>query len=75
MQTLLLVLDLCGTFVSAVSGAAAANKRDLDLFGVLVVSFVIGNFGGIVRDVLIGVVPPAAISDWRYLVVSIAAGS
>jgi uncharacterized membrane protein YeiH len=74
MQTLLLVLDLCGTFVFAVSGAAAANKRDLDLFGVLVVSFVAGNFGGIVRDVLIGAVPPAAISDWRYLAVSIAAG-
>jgi uncharacterized membrane protein YeiH len=73
MQTLLLVLDLCGTFVFAVSGAAAANKRDLDLFGVLVVSFVAGNFGGIVRDVLIGAVPPAAISDWRYLAVSIAA--
>jgi uncharacterized membrane protein YeiH len=74
MQTLLLVLDLCGTFVFAASGAAAANKRDLDLFGVLVISFVAGNFGGLVRDVLIGAVPPAAISDWRYLAVSIAAG-
>jgi uncharacterized membrane protein YeiH len=74
MQTLLLVLDLCGTFVFALSGAAAANKRDLDLFGVLVLSFVAGNFGGVVRDVVIGAVPPAAISDWRYLGVSVAAG-
>jgi uncharacterized membrane protein YeiH len=74
MQTLLLVLDLCGTFVFAVGGAAAANKRDLDLFGVLVLSFLAGNFGGIVRDLLIGAVPPAAISDWRYLAVSVAAG-
>lgn len=74
MQMLLSVLDLCGTFVFAVSGALAANKRDLDLFGVLVLSFVAGNFGGIVRDVLIGSVPPAAISDWRYLVVAVAAG-
>jgi uncharacterized membrane protein YeiH len=74
MQTLLLVLDLCGTFVFAVSGAMAANKRDLDLFGVLVLAFVAGNFGGIVRDVLIGAVPPAAVSDWRYLAVSVGAG-
>jgi uncharacterized membrane protein YeiH len=74
MQTLLLILDLCGTFVFAVSGAVAAKKRDLDLFGVLVLAFVAGVFGGIVRDVLIGDVPPAAISDWRYLAVAVAAG-
>jgi uncharacterized membrane protein YeiH len=74
MQTLLLILDLCGTFVFAVSGAVAAKKRDLDLFGVLVLAFVAGVFGGIVREVLIGDVPPAAISDWRYLAVAVAAG-
>jgi uncharacterized membrane protein YeiH len=74
MQTLLLVLDLCGTFVFAVSGAVAANHRRLDLFGVLVLSFLAGNFGGILRDVLIGAIPPAAINDWRYLAVSAAAG-
>lgn len=71
---LLLVLDLAGTFVFAISGATAGVKRQLDLFGILVLSFVAGNFGGITRDVLIGSVPPAAISDWRYLVVSILAG-
>jgi uncharacterized membrane protein YeiH len=74
MQTLLLVLDLCGTFVFAVSGAVAANRRQLDLFGVLVLSTLAGNSGGIVRDVLIGAIPPSAINDWRYLAVSVAAG-
>jgi uncharacterized membrane protein YeiH len=71
---LLLVLDLVGTFVFAISGATAGAKRRLDVFGILVLSFVAGNFGGITRDVLIGSVPPAAISDWRYLAVSILAG-
>lgn len=71
---LLLVLDLVGTFVFAISGATAGVKRQLDLFGILVLSFVAGNFGGITRDVLIGSVPPGAISDWRYLAVSILAG-
>jgi len=74
MSTLLLVLDLIGTFVFALSGATAAVKRRLDVFGVLVLSFVVGNVGGITRDLIIGAVPPAAISDWRYLGVSILAG-
>lgn len=74
MTPLLLVLDLIGTFVFAISGATAGMKRGLDLFGILVLSFVAGNFGGITRDVLIGSVPPAAISDWRYLAVSLLAG-
>ena len=74
METLPLVLDLAGTFVFALSGALAGVKRKLDLFGVLVLSFAAANAGGITRDVLIGAVPPAAISDWRYLVVSLIAG-
>jgi uncharacterized membrane protein YeiH len=74
-ETLLLVLDLLGTFVFAISGATAGVKRRLDLFGVLVLSFVAGNFGGITRDVLIGSVPPGAISDWRYVAVSLLAGA
>jgi uncharacterized membrane protein YeiH len=74
METLLLVLDLIGTFVFALSGAMAGVKSRLDLFGVLVLSYAAGSAGGITRDLLIGSVPPAAISDWRYLVVSLLAG-
>lgn len=70
----LLVLDLIGTFVFALSGAVAGVKERLDLFGVLVLSFAAGNAGGITRDLLIGAVPPGAISDWRYLAASLAAG-
>lgn len=73
-ERLVLVLDLVGTFVFALSGAMAAVRRQLDLFGVLVLSFAAATFGGITRDLLIGAVPPAAISNWRYLVVSFSAG-
>ncbi len=73
-RSLVLVLDLCGTFAFAVSGATAAVRRRLDIFGVLVVSFAASTFGGISRDLLIGATPPAAIQDWRYLAVAIAAG-
>jgi len=74
METLPYVFDLAGTFVFALSGAMAGVKRRLDVFGVLVLSFVAANTGGIIRDILIGAVPPAAIKDWHYLGVSLAAG-
>ncbi|MGO4703209.1 trimeric intracellular cation channel family protein [Dyella sp. 2RAB6] len=73
-HVLLLVLDLLGTFVFALSGALTGVRRQLDLFGVLVLSFAAGNAGGITRDLLIGATPPAAIADWRYLAVSVLAG-
>lgn len=66
----LFALDLGGTFVFALSGASAGIRHRLDIFGVLVLSFVAANFGGITRDILIGAVPPAAIQDWRYVAVS-----
>ena len=74
MHTLVLVLDLAGTFIFALSGAMAAMTHRLDLFGVLSLSFAAGNAGGITRDLIIGATPPAAIDDWRYLGVSLVAG-
>lgn len=73
--TLLLVLDLCGTFVFALSGGMTAVRHRLDFFGVLVLSLVTATFGGMIRDVLLGATPPASLSDWRYLTVSLVAGA
>lgn len=72
--TLLLTLDILGTFVFAMSGAAAGVKKRLDVFGVCVLAFVAATAGGLTRDVLIGAIPPAGISDWRYIMTSLAAG-
>jgi uncharacterized membrane protein YeiH len=73
-RVLLMVLDLGGTFVFAISGAVAAVKHRLDIFGIMVLAFAAGNAGGVTRDVLIGATPPAAIADWKYLAVSVLAG-
>lgn len=73
-NNLLLLADLVGTFVFALSGATVATRRQLDLFGVLVLSFAASSAGGITRDVLIGATPPAALRDWRYLAVAMGAG-
>jgi uncharacterized membrane protein YeiH len=72
--TFLLVLDLIGTFVFALSGASAGLRHRLDLFGVLVLAFAASLAGGILRDVLIGAVPPVGISDWRYFTAALLAG-
>jgi uncharacterized membrane protein YeiH len=70
----LVVLDLVGIFVFAITGALVAVRKDLDVFAVLVLAGVTGLGGGFVRDVLIGALPPAALADWRYLVVPVIAG-
>lgn len=71
--TLILVLNLAGTFIFGLSGGLAAVRARLDLFGVVVLAAVVGLAGGITRDLLIGV-PPATFRDWRYLAAAGAAG-
>jgi uncharacterized membrane protein YeiH len=69
----LLVADLIGVAVFAASGASAAVAKRLDLFGVGFVGFVAALGGGILRDLVIGAVPPLAFSDWRYAVTAVSA--
>ncbi|WP_457208172.1 trimeric intracellular cation channel family protein [Nocardioides sp. P5_C9_2] len=71
---ILVVVDLVGIFVFAISGALVAVRRDFDLFGALVLAGTTGLGGGFLRDVLIDATPPAALTDWRYLVVPLVAG-
>jgi uncharacterized membrane protein YeiH len=71
---LLVVLDMSGIFVFALSGGLVGVRKGLDLFGVLVLAAATGLGGGFTRDVLIGAVPPAALADWRYLAVPVVAG-
>ncbi|MBV1795814.1 trimeric intracellular cation channel family protein [Siccirubricoccus sp. G192] len=67
-------LDLVGTFVFAISGAALGTQRGMDLFGVLVLGCVTAVVGGITRDVLIGAIPPASVASWHNLALALAAG-
>jgi uncharacterized membrane protein YeiH len=68
-DTLLLILDLAGIAVFASTGALVGVRKELDVFGVAVLAMITGLGGGVLRDVLIGAVPPNALQDWRYLVV------
>jgi uncharacterized membrane protein YeiH len=72
-STLLLVLGLAGTFAFGLSGGLAGVHAGFDLFGIVVLAFVVALAGGILRDLLIGVVPQT-FRDWRYLAAAGAAG-
>jgi uncharacterized membrane protein YeiH len=72
---LFLALDLIGTFAFALNGALTAIRlARVDVVGVVTLGMVTALGGGILRDILLGSLPPATFSDWRYLAVA-AAGS
>lgn len=65
-ERLLFVADIAGTIVFAVEGAMAAVNANLDLIGIMTLAFCTALGGGIIRDVLLGALPPASLRDWRY---------
>ena len=75
-STLLLSLDLGGTFAFALNGAlTAVHTTKLDIVGVITLGMVTALGGGILRDILIDALPPATFRDWRYLAVAAGGGS
>lgn len=72
---LLLALDFTGTFAFALNGAlTAVRAARLDIVGVVALGMITALGGGVIRDVLIGAVPPATFRDWRYLVLAVGGG-
>jgi uncharacterized membrane protein YeiH len=70
-----LVLDLAGTFAFALNGAlTAVRAAKLDIVGVVTLGMITALGGGILRDVLLGALPPSTFTDWRYLVVAAGGG-
>lgn len=74
MESLLHILDLTGTAVFAITGALAAGRKRMDVFGVIVLGCVTALGGGTLRDLVLGVRPVFWVSDSTYLGISAAAG-
>lgn len=64
-------LDLIGTFAFAISGAFRAVKYELDVLGVMVLAVATGVGGGMIRDLLLGHAPPAALQNEVYLLICV----
>ncbi|XRQ10225.1 trimeric intracellular cation channel family protein [Actinomadura welshii] len=70
---LLLALDLTGTFAFGLNGALTAVRATrLDVVGVVGLGMITALGGGVIRDTILGAVPPATFVDWRYF--ALAAG-
>lgn len=61
------ILDILGTIAFAISGALAAMKRRLDLFGIFIIAFVTAVGGGTLRDILIGSTPVTWMENTIYI--------
>ena len=70
-MTFLYALDLLGTAAFAASGALAGIRREMDIFGVLMLGLVTATGGGTLRDLLLGDTPPFIFKDETYLYLSL----
>lgn len=63
MTDIMIFMEILGTVAFSISGAIEAMKKKMDLLGVLVLGLVTAVGGGIVRDIIIGHLPPASFRD------------
>ena len=71
-STVMLVLDLLGTAIFALTGAVVGVRRKFDIFGVTVLGCCVGVGGGMIRDSIIGATPVAALKNQWYLIICVA---
>ena len=70
-EIILLIMEWIGTVSFATSGSLVAIRHNLDLFGVVTVGAITAVGGGIMRDVMIGNVPPKTFSNPLIIIVAI----
>ena len=73
-MSLIYLLDLCAVAVCAITATLEAHRRELDLFGVVVIAIISGLGGGTVRDLLLGRLPVYWVHDPIYVVVGMVTG-
>ena len=70
MDVFLLILELIGTIAFSISGAMTAMKKNMDIFGVMILGLTTAVGGGVIRDLLLGITPPGTFQDPIYAVVA-----
>ena len=71
MDVLWLLFDVIGTIAFAISGALLGIQRRMDIFGILILALVTAIGGGIVRDVLVGRIPPTSLQTGLYISITL----
>jgi uncharacterized membrane protein YeiH len=71
LPTLIQFLDLFGTMAFAVTGAFKAIEHKSDIVGIIILSTITGVAGGIIRDITLGRIPPNAVVNPLYIIVTV----
>ena len=71
LMTVWTVFEVVGAVAFAASGAVVAIRKEFDLFGVLILAVITSIGGGLLRDMIIGNVPPLAFRDSTYILISL----
>ena len=70
-ENLLFIFELLGTGAFAASGAMVGLSKKMDIFGITVLGIVTSVGGGVIRDVVLGLTPPATFKNPIYALVAI----
>ena len=65
------MFELIGTIAFAASGAMVGLSKKMDIFGVAVLGLVTAVGGGVIRDIVLGLTPPATFQNPVYALVAI----
>lgn len=71
MAYLILTLEIIGTIAFSISGAMVAINKKMDAFGVIILGLTTAIGGGIVRDLILGAVPPLAFTEPKYAIIAV----
>jgi uncharacterized membrane protein YeiH len=70
MSQYIMILEMAGTIAFAISGALVAINSHMDLFGIIALGVITATCGGVMRDILLGQLPPLAFRDPAYVAVA-----
>ena len=65
------ILDLFGTMAFAVTGAFRAIEHGSDIVGIIILATITGVAGGVLRDIVFGQIPPLALTNPLYLIITV----
>lgn len=72
-ENIMNIIAVIGVISFAISGAMAAVNKRMDPFGIVVLAVITASGGGIIRDVILGILPPNAFTDCTYILIASAA--
>ncbi len=73
IDSFIFLMDCIGAIAFAISGAVLAIRKNMDVFGVCILAVVTATGGGVIRDILMGHLPPVMFTDPTYVIVALVA--